>query len=119
MEQTKAADYVVKYDAQDLSGCKSHYFYVKGSEKFKIDSQGPSGIFFLHMESDNPAAYQAAYSTFTEEDGSESQQPIEEYVGTTENLLDIIRDLRARVSALEAGEVAPTPTPSGDPIDLF
>ena len=58
-----------------------------------------NGSFSLRMQPDDPAAYQASYST--DEDGQ--QVEAQTYVGTTEDLLDIITDLRARVAALEAG----------------
>jgi hypothetical protein len=56
----------------------------------------------LRMESDNPAAYQTTFST--DEEGNQVEE--ETYVGTTEDLLTIIKDLRARVEALEAGATA-------------
>ena len=54
--------------------------------------------FNLQMESDDPAAFQTTYSTDEEGNQVENQT----YIGTTEDLLSIIRDLRSRVDALEA-----------------
>ena len=53
--------------------------------------------FNLQMESDDPAAFQTTYSTDEEGNQVENQT----YIGTTEDLLSIIKDLRARVAALE------------------
>ena len=57
-----------------------------------------NGAFSLRMESDDPAAYQTTYTT----DGEGNQVENQEYIGTTEDLLSIIKDLRDRVAALEA-----------------
>ena len=53
----------------------------------------------LRMQADDPAAYQTVYTA--DEDGEQVEE--QTYIGTTEDLLDIISDLRARVAALEAG----------------
>ena len=58
-----------------------------------------NGAFSLRMETDDPAAFQTAYTT--DDEGNQVEQ--QEYIGTTEDLLSIIKDLRARVAALEAG----------------
>ena len=59
---------------------------------------GFSGKFSLRMETDDPAAFQTTYTT--DEEGNQVEQ--QEYIGTTEDLLTIIKDLRARLAALEA-----------------
>ena len=62
-----------------------------------------NGSFSLRMETDDPDAFQTTYTTETDEEGNEVQVENQEYIGTTEDLLSIIKDLRARVAALEAG----------------
>ena len=57
-----------------------------------------NGVFNLRMDPDNPAAYQSVFST--DEEGNQVEE--QEYIGTTEDLLTIIEDLRARVATLEA-----------------
>ena len=52
----------------------------------------------LQMESDNPAAFQTTYST--DEEGNQVENT--SYIGNSESLLAIIKDLRVRVAALEA-----------------
>ena len=59
-----------------------------------------NGAFSLRMDTDDPTAFQTTYSTDDEGNQVESQ----EYIGTTEDLLSIIKDLRARVAALEAAQ---------------
>ena len=56
----------------------------------------------LQMQSDEPTAFQTTYST--DEYGSEEQNTT--YIGESESLLAIIKDLRARVEALEAAATA-------------
>ena len=56
----------------------------------------------LQMEADDETAYQTTYTTDSDDDGNEIQVAQQTYAGTTESLLDIIRDLRARVTQLEA-----------------
>ena len=74
-------------------GDASNYF------KGNIDCDGLiNGAFSLRMETDDPAAFQTTYSTDEEGNQVENQT----YVGTTEDLLSIIKDLRTRVAALEA-----------------
>ena len=51
----------------------------------------------LELQGDDPTAYQTTYAV--DEDGNQVEQ--QEYIGETETLLEIIRDLRARVEALE------------------
>ena len=55
------------------------------------------GQFSLRMQTDDPAAFQTTYAIDDEGNQVESQT----YTGTTEDLLSIIKDLRARVTALE------------------
>ena len=70
--------------------------YVKRAERadvvFRINNET-----LLELESDDSTSYQTTYSTDDEGNQVENQ----EYIGTTESLLEIIRDLRARVAALE------------------
>ena len=54
------------------------------------------------MEADDPAAFTTSYALETDEEGNEVQVENTTYTGPTENLLDIIRDLRARIEVLEA-----------------
>ena len=84
-------DRVVRYDS-DLS---THFFGNVTSS----GTIGFSGRFNVHMEADDPAAYQTVYSTNENGEQVEEQQ----YTGTTEDLLSIIKDLRDRIAALEAG----------------
>jgi hypothetical protein len=56
-----------------------------------------NGAFSLRMQSDEPTAFQTTYST--DEEGNQVEN--QEYIGTTEDLLTIIKDLRDRVAALE------------------
>ena len=51
----------------------------------------------LRMQPDDPDAYQTTYTT--DEDGEQVAE--QTYIGATEDLLDIIIDLRARLAALE------------------
>ena len=63
-----------------------------------IDCDGLiNGAFSLRMQTDDPTAFQTTYSTDEEGNQVENQT----YIGTTEDLLSIIKDLRARVAALE------------------
>ena len=86
-------------------GAKTNYnFYALGDAPNyfagDIDCDGLiNGAFSLRMETDDPAAYQTTYST--DEEGNQVEK--QTYIGTTEDLLSIIKDLRARVAALEAG----------------
>ena len=52
----------------------------------------------LQMQSDEPTAFQTTYST--DEEGNQVENT--SYIGESESLLAIIKDLRARVEALEA-----------------
>jgi hypothetical protein len=73
---------------------------ASGSAYFKgnIDCDGLiNGAFSLRMQSDDPAAFTTTYSTDDEGNQVENQT----YVGTTESLLDIVRELRAANTALE------------------
>lgn len=85
------------------AGSKAYNFYASGAApnyfKGNIECDGKiNGTFSLRMESDNPAAFQTTYSADSEGNQVENQ----EYIGTTEDLLSIIKDLRARVAQLEA-----------------
>ena len=51
------------------------------------------------MQSDDPAAYTTTVTT--DEEGNEVSNSV--YQGTTEDLLSIIKDLRARITELESG----------------
>jgi hypothetical protein len=62
-----------------------------------------NGSFSLRMQPDDPSAYQTSYST--DEDGEQVEE--QTYIGTTENLLDIISDLRARIAELESNTLQP------------
>ena len=59
-----------------------------------------NGIFDLAMEADNPNKFLSTLTTDTE--GNEISDSV--YNGKTEDLLAIIKDLRARVTALEAAK---------------
>ena len=86
------------------TGAKDNYnFYADGTApnyfKGNIDCDGLiNGAFSLRMESDDPAAFTTTLTT--DEEGNEVSNSV--YNGTTEDLLSIIKDLRARVTALEA-----------------
>ena len=60
------------------------------------------------MEADDPTAFTTTYAV--DDEGNQIEQ--QDYVGTTEDLLDIIRDLRARLAAIEANEVVDDATDS-------
>ena len=61
----------------------------------------------LHqLDSDDPAN-QSVYVTETDEDGNEVQTQEQQYTGTTEDLLSIIKDLRARIEELESNTLQP------------
>ena len=83
-------------------GDKNFNFYAEGSAPNyfagNIDCDGLiNGAFSLRMQSDDPAAYTTTLTT--DEEGNEVSNSV--YQGTTEDLLAIIKDLRARVTALE------------------
>jgi hypothetical protein len=85
----------------------SYNFYAAGSAPnyFKGDFTCDgliNGAFSLRMDTDDPAAFQTTFTTETDEEGNEVQVENTEYIGTSENLLDIIRELRASNAALEA-----------------
>ena len=61
-----------------------------------------NGAFSLRMDTDDPAAFQTTYTTDDEGNQVENQ----EYIGTSESLLDIIRDLRNRIAAIESNEIS-------------
>lgn len=91
----------------NIDGPTNYNFYASGTApnffEGDITCNGLiNGAFSLRMESDNPAAFQTSYSTDEEGNQIENQT----YVGTTEDLLTIIKDLRARVEALEAAATA-------------
>lgn len=80
----------------------NYSFYAAGTApnyfKGNINCDGLiNGAFSLRMETDNPAAFQTTYSI--DDDGNQVENQI--YTGTTEDLLSIIKDLRARLDALE------------------
>jgi hypothetical protein len=60
-----------------------------------------SGTTAIQMDADNPTAFTSTFELETDEEGNEVQVENSTYTGTTETLLDIIRDLRARVTQLE------------------
>jgi hypothetical protein len=79
----------------------SIYSYGSAPSYFKGDIQcdgNVNGSFSLRMQSDDPAAFTTTYST--DDEGNEVSNSV--YQGTTEDLLSVIKDLRARVTALEA-----------------
>ena len=91
------------YSAVTNEGGKTNYnIYAAGTARnyFKGDvtSDGTiDGAFSVRMQTDDPAAFQTTFSIDEEGNQVESQ----EYIGTKEDLLSIIKDLRARVTALE------------------
>ena len=85
------------------NGGTAYNFYAAGNAPNyfagDIDCDGLiNGAFSLRMQTDDPAAFQTTYATDEEGNQVENQT----YVGTTEDLLSIIKDLRTRVAALEA-----------------
>ena len=94
-----------------LVGTKNNYnFYAPGTApnyfKGNIDCDGSiNGAFSLRMQADDPAAFTTTLTT--DEEGNDVSDSV--YNGTTEDLLSIIKDLRARVTTLEA---AAGPAPS-------
>ena len=84
----------------------NYFIYSSGSANSffqgDIDCNGTiTGNFGLRMEADDPAAYNTV--TTTDEDGNEVQT--EEYTGTSEDLLDIVKDIRSRLAGIEANEI--------------
>ena len=71
------------------------------SPNWQISPDGSTSPFNiqLQMESDDPASYQTTYAT--DDEGNQIENTT--YIGESESLLAIIKDLRARVAALEAG----------------
>ena len=104
-----AVNYGFYADTNISSSGKTNYnFYAKGSApnffKGNITCDGLiNGAFSLRMDTDDPAAYQTSYST--DEDGEQVEE--QTYIGTTEDLLSIIKDLRARVVELESNTLQP------------
>ena len=91
-----------KSEIRDFDAAEAYNFFALGDAPNyfagNIECDGLiNGAFSLRMESDDPAAYQTTYTT--DEEGN--QVANQEYIGTTEDLLSIIKDLRARVAALE------------------
>lgn len=56
----------------------------------------------LEMDADDPAAFTTTFALEQDADGNEIQVENTVYSGTTESLLEIIRDLRSRIATLEA-----------------
>ena len=93
----------------EVEGSNNYNFYAEGDAPNyfagNITCDGLiNGAFSLRMETDDPVAFQTTYTTETDEEGNEVQVENQEYIGTTEDLLSIIKDLRARVAALEAAQ---------------
>ena len=66
-----------------------------------LDANGKeikNAVITYALEADDPAAYQTTYSL--DEDGQQVEE--QTYIGATENLLNIIADLRARIEQLES-----------------
>ena len=61
----------------------------------------------VQMQADDPAAFTTTFALDEDEDGNEIQVENTTYSGTTESLLDIIRDLRARIEELESNTLQP------------
>ena len=101
---TDAAPFNAGYHSDIKNGAENNFnFYARGEApnyfKGNIDCDGLiNGAFSLRMDTDDPAAFQTTYTT--DDEGNQVEQ--QEYIGTTEDLLSIIKDLRARVAALEA-----------------
>ena len=64
----------------------------------------------VQWDSDDPA-YQTAYVTETDAEGQEYQAEEQQYIGEPD-LLAVIKDLRARLAAIEANEVVDDATDS-------
>jgi hypothetical protein len=90
----------------NLAGNGSGYVTVtdSGNLGFSKTRTVAAGEVAVQLDSDDPASFQTSYVTEVDSDGNEYQVPEETYVGSTEDLLSIIKDLRARVAALEAAE---------------
>ena len=90
--------------------------YVKvnnaGSLSFSATRTVAAGEVEVQMDSDDPASFQTTYVTETDPEGDEYQLAQQQYVGTTEDLLSIIKDLRARLAAIESNEVVDDATDS-------
>lgn len=111
-QPNNAGTYMTKQDgtATPLVGCSSqingtsnYNFYAGGSAPSffagDIECDGlVNGAFSLRMQTDNPSAF--TQTLVIDEEGNELSRNV--YNGTTEDLLSIITDLRARVASLEA-----------------
>ena len=60
-----------------------------------------NGVFSVRTEVDDPAAYKTTVTNHYTQYGEKYQEEEKEYIGASEDLLTIIRDLRTRVSQLE------------------
>ena len=85
-----------------IDGSQYNFYAIGEAPNYfagNIDCDGLiNGAFSLRMQTDDPTAFQTTYST--DEEGNQVEK--QTYIGTTEDLLSIIKDLRARVDALEA-----------------
>ena len=95
-------------DRTHAAGGQTYGFYAEGDApnyfRGNIDCDGLiNGAFSLRMQTDDPAAFQTTYTT--DEEGN--QVANETYIGTTEDLLSIIKDLRARIDELESITLQP------------
>ena len=106
-QQNTSGDYIAYYtriNSGDNLGSGNAYSFFSGGDapnyfKGDITCDGLiNGAFSLRMQSDDPAAFTTTITT--DEEGNEVSNSV--YQGTTEDLLSIIKDLRARVTALEA-----------------
>ena len=90
--------------------------YVKvnnaGTLSYSSTRSVAAGEVSVQLDSDDPTSFQTVYVAETDADGNEIQMPEQEYIGSTEDLLSIIKDLRARVAALESNEVVDDATDS-------
>ena len=55
----------------------------------------------VQLDADDPTAFTSTFALEEDEEGNQIQVETKTYTGQTESLLDIIRDLRARLAALE------------------
>ena len=93
----------------NLAGNGDGYVKVNnlGTLTYSATRTVAAGEFAVQLDSDDPANFQSVYVTETDEDGNEVQTQEQQYTGTTEDLLSIIKDLRARIEELESNTLQP------------
>ena len=102
-----AKNYGFHSNLKAVDGSQYNFYAIGEAPNYfagNIDCDGLiNGAFSLRMQTDDPTAFQTTYSTDEEGNQVENQT----YIGTTEDLLSIIKDLRARIEQLESNTLQP------------